>query len=60
MGRSALCLTYLRHSILTSSGSQKLRRNACFLAQVFDCEENLSFFLAAFDMDEFESIGGGV
>ncbi len=59
MGRSALCFTNLRHSILTSSGSQKLRRNACFLAQLFDCGENLSFFLTAIDMDEFESIVGG-
>ncbi len=30
------------------------------MVQLFDCGENLSFFLTAFDMDEFESIVGGV
>ena len=30
------------------------------MAQLFDCGENLSFFLTAFDMEEFESIVGGV
>ena len=30
------------------------------MGQLFDCGENLSFFLAAFDMEEFESIAGGV
>ena len=53
MGRSTACFRYLRHSILTSSRSQKLMMNACFLAAMFSLGENLSFFLA-------EPIVGGV
>ncbi len=34
--------------------------NACFLAPIFALSENLSFFLAAFIMDDFEPIVGGV
>ena len=60
MGRSTACFRYLRHSILTSSRSQKLIRNACFLAPIFASGENLSFFLTAFDMDDFEPFVGGV
>ena len=60
MGRSTACLRYLRHSILTSSQLQKLIRNACFFAPLFDSGENLSFFLMAIDMDDFEPFVGGV
>ena len=60
MGRSTACFRYLRHSILTSLRSQKLIRNACFLALIFALGENLSFFLTSFVMDDFESFVGGV
>ncbi len=60
MGRLAVCFRYLRHSILTSLRSQELIRNACFLVQLFDLGENLSFFLTVIDMDDFEPIVGGV
>ena len=60
MGRSTACFRYLRHSILTSLWSQKLIRNACFLAPIFASGENLSFFLMSFVMDDFEPFVGGV
>jgi len=53
MGMSTACFRYLRHSIFTSSRSQKLMMTACFLAAKFSFGENLSFFLA-------EPIVGGV
>ena len=34
--------------------------NACFLAPIFASGENLSFFLAAFVMNDFEAFVGGV
>ena len=42
---------------MTSSRSQKLIMNACFLAPIFASGENFSFFLA---MDDFKPIVGGV
>ena len=45
---------------MTSSRSQKLIMNACFLVPIFASGENLSFFLAAFVGDDFEPIVGGV
>ena len=60
MGRLAACFRYLRHLILTSSRLQRLIRHTCFLAQLFDCGENVSFFLTAIDMDDFKPFVGGV
>ena len=60
MGRSTACLRYLRHSILTSSQLQKLIRNACFFAQLFNSGENLSFFLTPIDMHDFELFVGSL
>jgi hypothetical protein len=38
----------------------EVKKERLFLAQLFDCGENLSFFLTAIDMDEFKPIVGGV
>ena len=42
---------------MTSSRSQKLIMNACFLAPIFASGENFSFLLT---MDDFKPIVGGV